>query len=168
MCVRPVWEGLESQLPLPIQRLILSPVQLLIISSMLRASMGYNTTFKCNPPPLMLISHRTSRTHPPPFRSKAHFSQALLDQYSQQQKQKQERAKNSSSASGNDAIGGDQGGGRKKHPCPHDGCPNIYRQKSGLRYHLSHVSIDDTIRKSPPAEAYPPRDIRVYLLFNYR
>lgn len=69
--------------------------------------------------------------------SKAHFSQALLDQYSQQLK-KPEKSKNSSSASGEDATGGDQGDKRKKHPCPYDGCPNIYRQKSGLRYHLSH------------------------------
>jgi len=70
--------------------------------------------------------------------SRAHFNEALLNQYSQQQKQKQDQSKNCSSASGNDAEGGDQGAKRKKHPCPHDGCPNIYRQKSGLRYHLSH------------------------------
>jgi len=112
--------------------------------------MGCNTTFKCNPPSLMLISPSDISYSPPSSRSKAHFSQALLDQYSHQQKKKQERSKNSSSASGNNTIGEDQGTKRKKHPCPHDGCPNIYRQKSGLRYHLSHVSLDDLIHKSPP------------------
>ncbi|KAF9786051.1 hypothetical protein BJ322DRAFT_1005044 [Thelephora terrestris] len=81
--------------------------------------------------------------------SKAHFSQALLDQFSREQKNKLERSKNSSSISGGDAVGEDQGTKRKKHPCPHDGCPNIYRQKSGLRYHLSHVSSSDKISSSP-------------------
>ncbi|KAL4243166.1 hypothetical protein ABKN59_001086 [Abortiporus biennis] len=27
---------------------------------------------------------------------------------------------------------------KKVHPCPHSGCPNQYKQLSGLRYHLSH------------------------------
>lgn len=108
-----------------------------------RVSTGCSTTFKCNffdlgfPPD---VSNSSS------FRSRAHFSEALLSQYSQQQKQKQDKSKSSSSASGNDAEGGDQGAKRKKHPCPHDGCPNVYRQKSGLRYHLSHVS---TGRRGP-------------------
>lgn len=30
---------------------------------------------------------------------------------------------------------------RKLHPCPHDGCLNEYKQLSGLRYHLLHVSL---------------------------
>jgi len=28
----------------------------------------------------------------------------------------------------------------KTHPCPHANCPQVYKQLSGLRYHLSHVS----------------------------
>ncbi|KZW02669.1 hypothetical protein EXIGLDRAFT_665230 [Exidia glandulosa HHB12029] len=27
---------------------------------------------------------------------------------------------------------------QKQHRCPHDGCPNSYKQLSGLRYHLTH------------------------------
>ncbi|EIN13381.1 hypothetical protein PUNSTDRAFT_129070 [Punctularia strigosozonata HHB-11173 SS5] len=30
---------------------------------------------------------------------------------------------------------------RKLHPCPHAGCPNQYKQLSGLRYHLDHVGL---------------------------
>jgi len=29
---------------------------------------------------------------------------------------------------------------RDKHACPHAGCPNVYKQLSGLKYHLVHVS----------------------------
>ena len=58
------------------------------------------------------------------------------------------KAKGSSPAPVDDVVGEDHGTKRKKHPCPHDGCPNIYRQKSGLRYHLSHVSFDDIIYDS--------------------
>ncbi|KAF7975763.1 hypothetical protein HWV62_8561 [Athelia sp. TMB] len=32
-------------------------------------------------------------------------------------------------------------GTKKVHPCPHPNCQNQYKQLSGLRYHLSHVSI---------------------------
>ena len=28
----------------------------------------------------------------------------------------------------------------RTHPCPHANCPQVYKQLSGLRYHLSHVS----------------------------
>lgn len=28
---------------------------------------------------------------------------------------------------------------RKKHPCPHPGCPKVYKQAAGLKYHLAHV-----------------------------
>jgi hypothetical protein len=135
--------------------------------SAFRASMGCNTIFKCNSPSLVLAPPSDVFDSPSPFRSKAHFSQALLDQYLQRRKRGQEQAMNSSSASGNDAVGEDQGNKRKKHPCPHDGCPNVYRQKSGLRYHLSHVSLG-MICNSPCAEANPPRVIRARLLFNYR
>jgi len=88
--------------------------------------------------------------------SKAHFSQALIDQYSQHQKRKQQRPENSSSPSGDDVLAEDQGAKRKKHPCPHDGCPNIYRQKSGLRYHLSHghqITSPVQLKVIPPALA---------------
>jgi len=27
---------------------------------------------------------------------------------------------------------------RKVHACPHPGCPNIYKQAAGLKYHLAH------------------------------
>jgi hypothetical protein len=156
----------------PIQRSILSPIQSRIYLTtehqppvlVRRASMGCNTIFKCNSPSLPPVVQGS----PSPFRSKAHFSQALLNQYFQQQKQKQEQAKNSSSASGNDAVGGDQGAKRKKHPCPHDGCPNVYRQKSGLRYHLSHVSLGVLTWRPPPVEAKSSRVIKSYLLLNYR
>lgn len=30
---------------------------------------------------------------------------------------------------------------KKVHPCPHHNCPNVYKQLSGLRYHLAHVRI---------------------------
>lgn len=28
---------------------------------------------------------------------------------------------------------------RKVHACPHAGCPNVYKQAAGLKYHLAHV-----------------------------
>lgn len=28
---------------------------------------------------------------------------------------------------------------KKQYCCPHQGCPNRYKQLSGLRYHLAHV-----------------------------
>lgn len=31
---------------------------------------------------------------------------------------------------------------KKQYPCPHENCPNRYKQLSGLRYHLAHVSTD--------------------------
>jgi hypothetical protein len=31
------------------------------------------------------------------------------------------------------------GGQRKKHPCTHPGCPRVYKQAAGLKYHLTHV-----------------------------
>lgn len=30
---------------------------------------------------------------------------------------------------------------KKQYKCPHENCPNRYKQLSGLRYHLAHVSI---------------------------
>lgn len=30
---------------------------------------------------------------------------------------------------------------KKQYKCPHENCPNQYKQLSGLRYHLAHVSI---------------------------
>ncbi|KZT23864.1 hypothetical protein NEOLEDRAFT_1095648 [Neolentinus lepideus HHB14362 ss-1] len=30
---------------------------------------------------------------------------------------------------------------RKEHRCPHPSCPNVYKQLSGLRYHLLHVCL---------------------------
>lgn len=134
--------------------------------------MGCSTTFKCNPPTLMLIAPQVISDLHSSFRSKAHFSQALLDQYYlQQQKHKREQSKNSknsSSALGDETTGEDQGAKRKKHPCPHDGCPNIYRQKSGLRYHLSHVSLNDAIHGSLPPEVSPSRVTRIHPPFSYR
>ncbi|KZV63133.1 hypothetical protein PENSPDRAFT_221890 [Peniophora sp. CONT] len=43
--------------------------------------------------------------------------------------------------------------GRKTHPCTYPGCPNVYKQLAGLRYHLKHGHPTDS-----PAqlEAVPP------------
>lgn len=30
---------------------------------------------------------------------------------------------------------------KKQYKCPHENCPNRYKQLSGLRYHLAHASI---------------------------
>jgi hypothetical protein len=30
---------------------------------------------------------------------------------------------------------------KKQYKCPHENCPNRYKQLSGLRYHLAHVSV---------------------------
>jgi len=60
--------------------------------------------------------------------SKAHFKQALLTQFPPQV---------ASLPAALDIVGKDAKP-RKKFACPHDGCPNEYLQKSGLRYHLSH------------------------------
>lgn len=35
------------------------------------------------------------------------------------------------------SVGGS--GVRKKHPCTHLGCPKVYKQAAGLKYHLTHV-----------------------------
>ena len=36
------------------------------------------------------------------------------------------------------ASAGRAGGGA--HGCPHEGCTNTYKQRTGLQYHLAHVS----------------------------
>lgn len=37
------------------------------------------------------------------------------------------------------ADGSVQKKGKKTHPCTFPGCPNVYKQLAGLRYHLKHV-----------------------------
>src|SRR5712672_2546694 len=37
----------------------------------------------------------------------------------------------------------------RTHPCPHANCPQVYKQLSGLRYHLSHVSPRHQGREAP-------------------
>jgi hypothetical protein len=64
--------------------------------------------------------------------SKAHFRQALLNRFP---------ASSSLPSVPELSTGAKQSILRKMHKCPHEGCLNEYKQKSGLRYHLSHVSI---------------------------
>lgn len=81
--------------------------------------------------------------------SKAHFSNAINKTVLSSAEEKA-----GSCCGGGAGTGGEDGteastddgpastasGSRKRHPCTHPGCPKVYKQAAGLKYHLAHVS----------------------------
>lgn len=100
-----------------------------LFSYHLRASMVYNTIYKCRSSRICRVTGDTQDGFIDS--SKAHFLQAITSFTStvpstaqppvSEMPRKQKRP-------------------ARTHPCPHANCPQVYKQLSGLRYHLSHVS----------------------------
>ncbi len=55
----------------------------------------------------------------------------------------------------------------KTHPCPHVNCPQVYKQLSGLRYHLSHVSRPYLGYKTPSANIPTSRATPINPQYNW-
>ena len=66
-------------------------------------------------------------------RSAVHFTNALHDKFSKQPATPVQQMSMLS-------TDGDSEDSDRRYPCPTPGCYKAYRQPSGLRYHLKHVS----------------------------
>lgn len=88
--------------------------------------MGCSIIFSCKSSAVAIMDDRVFMLH----RSKAHFQQAL----SSSLLGRKEATPVSTTDDGADKPQ------KRVHPCPRADCPKEYKQLSGLRYHLAHVS----------------------------
>lgn len=99
----------------------------------IRASMDCSTIFKC-----VFRCCRQGRCLMSFYHSsKAHFQHAITSSFVSSYISDlavPASVEASASAEGEDRA-------KKQYKCPHENCPNRYKQLSGLRYHLAHVSI---------------------------
>lgn len=93
-----------------------------------RVSMAYNTIYKCK---LFDLHVWCYLRYTFVDSSKAHFLQAITSITSTSPSTGQPPALETSRKLKRPT---------RTHPCPHANCPQVYKQLSGLRYHLSHVS----------------------------
>ena len=70
-----------------------------------------------------------------PFSAAGHFKEALFNRVSLEQT----TPISQTPISGPEAELDDDGSGETRYPCGRKGCIKVYRQASGLRYHLKHV-----------------------------